>query len=146
MFSIASASPHVYPEHDTGMFGSQIFSFLMDMPMCSALLIVTLSNFHFASAINWEDTCGELPSHSPFEKGNWTPRSHIWLPQQRWSLAALASDFCSPGFSIDSDLEFGWNPEAFKKLGLSVLHILRHIELPKTAKSERFQETKLCTP
>ena len=80
---------------------------------------------HFACAINWEDTCGgtsfqQFPTL--FEKGNSIPRSHIRPPQQRWSLATWASGICSPGFSTDSNLELGWNPEALKKaLGLKCL-------------------------
>lgn len=149
-FNCVRPSPHVHPERDTfGMFGSQFFLF---DEYTNVFTFSSSSPFHFflhfACAINWEDTCGGTSFQQfghPFEKGNSIPRSHIRPPQQRWSLATWASGICSPGFSTDSNLELGWNPEALKILGLSVLDILRHIELPKIPKSERFQETNLCT-
>lgn len=112
-----------------------VFSFWWIYQCFYVLLIVTLSSF-FSFRL-----CNKLRRYlrgnflptvpHPFEKGNSIPRSHIRPPQQRWSLATWASGICSPGFSTDSNLELGWNPEALKNLGLSVLDILRHIELPK---------------
>ena len=149
-FNCVCNYPHVHPERDTfGMFGSQFFLF---DGYTNVFTFSSSSPFHYFFAFR---LCNKLRRYlrgnflptvpHPFEKGNWIPRSHIRPPQQRWSLATWASGICSPGFSTDSNLELGWNPEALKNLGLSVLDILRHIELPKIPKSERFQETNLCT-
>lgn len=151
MISIASAITHMSTLNVTRSACLEAsFFFLMDIPMFlrSPHRHPFIIFLHFACATKLRRYLrgNFLPTvPHPFEKGNWIPRSHIRPPQQRWSLATWASGICSPGFSTDSNLELGWNPEALKNLGLSVLDILRHIELPKIPKSERFQETNLCT-